>query len=233
MYQEEDAYITEKKKDKCQKAIEEANKVYNLIKETKMAYTNPKSSQAARPLPYRKIKTNRLVAPVKLENLEDSENQEICKCTASDPNPCGQDSNCLNVHLKTECSSICPAGERCQNQRFEKRIYSNVKVTLTESKGWGLVALEDIAANTFIIEYVGEVINGEEFDKRFKRMKQNKEELFYFLELEQNLYIDAGPCGNEARFINHSCDPNCFPERWTINGHTRIGLFSLVDIPKV
>jgi SET domain-containing protein len=43
--------------------------------------------------------------------------------------------------------------------------------------------------------------------------------------------IDAGPSGNFARFMNHSCQPNCETQKWTVLGDTRIGLFAMVDIP--
>uniref|UniRef100_A0AAV2L1K0 Nuclear receptor binding SET domain protein 1b n=1 Tax=Knipowitschia caucasica TaxID=637954 RepID=A0AAV2L1K0_KNICA len=43
--------------------------------------------------------------------------------------------------------------------------------------------------------------------------------------------IDAGPKGNEARFMNHSCRPNCETQKWTVNGDTRVGLFALEDVP--
>ena len=39
--------------------------------------------------------------------------------------------------------------------------------------------------------------------------------------------IDAGPKGNNARFMNHSCDPNCITQKWSVNGDTRVGLFAI------
>lgn len=105
---------------------------------------------------------------------------------------------------------------------------------MTESKGWGLFAKEDIPPEKFVIEYMGEVIDGTEFGQRFKRAKDKKQNNFYFLTLGSNLYIDAFNYGNEARFINHSCDPNVEPNKWTVysNGQEqiRIGLFSLRKI---
>lgn len=32
--------------------------------------------------------------------------------------------------------------------------------------------------------------------------------------------------------MNHSCDPNCETQKWTVNGDTRVGLFALKDIPQ-
>lgn len=46
----------------------------------------------------------------------------------------------------------------------------------------------------------------------------------------QDRIIDAGPKGNEARFMNHCCQPNCETQKWTVNGDTRVGLFALVDV---
>ncbi len=38
--------------------------------------------------------------------------------------------------------------------------------------------------------------------------------------------------GNNARFINHSCDPNCETQKWLVRGELAIGLFALKDMPK-
>jgi len=54
---------------------------------------------------------------------------------------------------------------------------------------------------------------------------------FYILALNKNQYIDARLTGNDSRFINHSCDPNCETKKWVINGETRIGIFAVKDIP--
>ena len=42
--------------------------------------------------------------------------------------------------------------------------------------------------------------------------------------------IDATKKGNEARFINHSCDPNSQAESWTVEGQERVGIFAIKPI---
>lgn len=53
---------------------------------------------------------------------------------------------------------------------------------------------------------------------------------FYFLTIDKDRIIDAGPKGNLSRFMNHSCQPNCETEKWMVNGDTRVGLFAAEDI---
>ena len=50
--------------------------------------------------------------------------------------PCSENSECLNWLLLCECRpSTCPAGEKCRNQRFQKRNYPKLRVTRTDSRG--------------------------------------------------------------------------------------------------
>ncbi len=58
----------------------------------------------------------------------------------------------------------------------------------------------------------GEVISTELCQKRLEKYKD--EEHVYFLTLDANEVIDARHKGNEARFINHSCNPNCKTDKW-------------------
>ena len=72
----------------------------------------------------------------------------------------------------------------------------------------------------------------DEFRKRIDDSIGRKEEQnYYYMSMDSQRMLDAGPRGNIARFINHSCDPNAETQKWTVNNDTRVGLFALEDIP--
>ncbi|GIY63172.1 histone-lysine N-methyltransferase SETD2 [Caerostris extrusa] len=48
--------------------------------------------------------------------------------------------------------------------------------------------------------------------------------------LKSDEILDAANKGNLSRFMNHSCDPNCETQKWTVNGNLRIGFFAKRDI---
>lgn len=68
-----------------------------------------------------------------------------CDCDPFSENPCGDDEKCLNRMLMFECMrEVCAAGDRCCNQRFQRKQYPNVCCFKTEGRGWGLKTLQDI-----------------------------------------------------------------------------------------
>lgn len=230
LYQLEDTNLNQTKQNgkKFNTAIEEAFKWAKFIKEKYGEHKVLKN-----PPQYITIKTNRPLKPVQYEKKQNNVTDDLCNCLPTDENPCGPGNQCINYAASLECTANCSAGDRCQNQRFKKRICPKVKAKHFNAKGWGLIALENIPHNTFIIEYVGEVIDSNELKNRFDQLKEDKAENFYFMNLENGLYIDSAILGNEARFINHSCEPNCIAEKWIVDGQTRIGFFAATDIPKV
>ncbi|XP_028393284.1 histone-lysine N-methyltransferase SETD2-like isoform X2 [Dendronephthya gigantea] len=171
-----------------------------------------------------------------LGNKKKRINKEIrrmsCDCSyspeESDFVGCGDD--CLNRLLMIECNYRCPCGEFCSNRKFQKGQKVKVEAFMTEKKGWGLRTLEDIAAHQFVIEYSGEVMGYEEFEKRVEMYDHENRRHYYFMTLKADEIIDATYKGNLSRFINHSCDPNCETQKWTVNGYLRIGFFSVRDI---
>ena len=88
--------------------------------------------------------------------------------------------------------------------------------TVKKSKihGNGIKATCDIKKNLKIIQYIGEKITKKEGDLRSsERIKKflNKKNVgsVYIFELNSRYDIDGSPLYNKARYINHSCDPNC------------------------
>ncbi|XP_052343507.1 histone-lysine N-methyltransferase, H3 lysine-36 specific [Oncorhynchus keta] len=236
-YMEGDANNKDKMGKGCdaiyKKALNEtAERFIALQAEKEMRQLQEDRRNDKKPPPYRHIKVNRPIGKVQIITADLSEVPR-CNCKASDENPCGMDSECINRMLMYECHpQVCLAGEKCLNQSYTKRQYTQVEIFRTLSRGWGLRGVSDIKKGAFVNEYVGEVIDEEECRARIKHAQENDICNFYMLTLDKDRIIDAGPKGNQARFMNHCCQPNCETQKWTVNGDTRVGLFSLEDIPK-
>lgn len=87
----------------------------------------------------------------------------------------------------------------------------NLPIAVRESPihGRGVFAVRDIAEGERIIEYRGEVIGWDEATARYEAA--GTEGHTFFFDKGDGTVIDGGSGGNEARFVNHSCDPNCQP----------------------
>jgi SET domain-containing protein len=74
--------------------------------------------------------------------------------------------------------------------------------------GRGVIATRDIPAGEKLVEYVGEIITPGEADRRYPFDDSKPHHTFLF-SVNKRKIIDAAYHGNVARWINHSCDPNC------------------------
>ncbi|KAL8574531.1 hypothetical protein ACOMHN_057530 [Nucella lapillus] len=155
-----------------------------------------------------------------------------CDCTPSKADRargmpiCGED--CLNRMLKIECGSRCPCLTNCSNKRFQKKQYAHTEpFHCGPGKGWGLRASEDLPhVGTFVMEYVGELLRYKEFVRRSRQYARRGLQHHYFMALNADELIDATLKGNNSRFLNHSCNPNCETQKWTVNGELRVGFFT-------
>ena len=77
--------------------------------------------------------------------------------------------------------------------------------------GFGVYATRRIRAGRLLIAYLGQILTLAEVRERYTDDDLDDPHTFLF-HLEGDRYVDAGVDGNDARFINHSCDPNCEPE---------------------
>jgi uncharacterized protein len=91
--------------------------------------------------------------------------------------------------------------------------------------GKGVFAARDISAGTRLVEYKGELITAREAERRENLKPADCFHTFFF-SLESGKIIDGGRFGNNARWINHSCEPNC--EAREEDG--RVFIYSLRDL---
>lgn len=139
---------------------------------------------------------------------------------------CGEDSDCINRATKMECvADGCSCGRKCQNQRFLRKQYADVSVIKTEKKGFGLRANKDMVPGDFVFEYIGEVIDERTFRRRMLQYDEEGIKHFYFMSLTKGEFVDATKRGNLGRFCNHSCNPNCFVDKWVVADKLRMGIF--------
>lgn len=83
----------------------------------------------------------------------------------------------------------------------KKYTVGDFKLKVGKSKtGKGLFALEDIPKGSCIIEYVGTVVPEKELEKKNSK---------YYFEVGRGITINGNVPWNKAKYINHSCKPNC------------------------
>ena len=83
-----------------------------------------------------------------------------------------------------------------------------IKVRRSKVHGQGVFAVQRIRKGTRVIEYVGDRISHARANRRYDDHDANDNHTFLFA-VDRNVVIDATVDGNDSRFINHSCDPNC------------------------
>jgi hypothetical protein len=88
------------------------------------------------------------------------------------------------------------------------------KVRHSPIHGYGVFAARRIRKGTTVIEYLGDRVSHAKADARYEDKDPNDNHTFLFT-VDAKTVIDAGVNGNEARYINHGCDPNC--ESTTVN----------------
>ena len=105
-----------------------------------------------------------------------------------------------------------------------------VKFARSAIHNWGLYAEENIAANEMIIEYVGEKVRQQVADIRERQYLKSGIGSSYLFRIDDHTVIDATKRGGIARFINHSCTPNCTAKIITVDRSKRIVIYALRDI---
>mmetsp|Transcript_21263 Transcript_21263/g.44351 ORF Transcript_21263/g.44351 Transcript_21263/m.44351 type:complete len:937 (+) Transcript_21263:168-2978(+) len=158
--------------------------------------------------------------------------------------PCGE--RCLNRLSYVECVGDlslkngdknpywnCNCGPKCGNRAMSQRKFAKCRPSREHGKGWGLITINGVKKGDLVQEYAGEIIDEKTKEKRLKEWSCDhpNDPNFYVMHLEPGWYIDAREVANMARFINHSCDPNCKLVPVNVAGHMRVSIICIKDVP--
>jgi len=184
---------------------------------------------------YVRLERNEIDEKIKRHARKEDEDDvnDVCGCELNaDAGGCYD--KCVFRGLFRQCSLRCPNAEigMCGNRVFrDASKHPKTKVLDCEDdRGLGLFADAAIKKDSFVIEYIGEVITKEQLKKRKDEYKKKGLEHSYFKELRVGVYIDPTKKGNDARYMNHSDTPNCRGEKWDVDGEECIGIFAKADI---
>ncbi|KAK2629611.1 hypothetical protein QTJ16_000431 [Diplocarpon rosae] len=187
-----------------------------------------------KPDEWRKTSSNRFVGEAGAMWKKFGLWESFCsKCICTEADGCGDD--CQNRIMLYECDDTnCASGrDKCTNRAFadlqERRKAGGkyrigVEVIKTADRGYGVRSNRCFEGNQIIVEYTGEIITEEECDRRMNEDYKNNE-CYYLMSFDQNMIIDATK-GSIARFVNHSCKPNCKMVKWIVGGKPRMALFA-------
>ncbi len=111
---------------------------------------------------------------------------------------------------KSSASSTRAAAKRGVNARYPWKEEPNPYLEIRQSdiQGRGAFATRNIRKGTRIIEYLGQRISWRTADKRYDDETMGRHHTFLFT-VDDRVCIDGAVNGNDARFLNHSCDGNC------------------------
>ncbi|KAJ5647554.1 Histone-lysine N-methyltransferase [Penicillium lividum] len=122
-------------------------------------------------------------------------------------------------------------GDALRFNQLKKR-KKPVRFARSAIHNWGLYAEENISPNDMIIEYVGEKVRQQVADMRERRYLKSGIGSSYLFRIDENTVIDATKRGGIARFINHSCTPNCTAKIIRVDGSKRIVIYALREIER-
>ncbi|CAL5328065.1 unnamed protein product [Camellia sinensis] len=158
--------------------------------------------------------------------------------------------------LVYECGPSCKCPPSCYNKVSQHGMKIRLEIFKMKSRGWGVRSLTSISSGSFICEYIGELLEDKEAEKR-----QNDEYLFDIghnfsdcsligglltlkpvVQLsssevveDEHFTIDAAQCGHVGRFINHICSPNLYAQNVLYDHEDKskphIMLFAAENIP--
>ncbi|KAH8878532.1 hypothetical protein GQ53DRAFT_850187 [Thozetella sp. PMI_491] len=194
---------------------------------------NPLPAGQPKPPPYRTLTKNRFIGDASAIWKKSRYAQDSSTCICKPEDGCGED--CQNRIMLYECDDRnCNVGrDRCMNRAFQDlsertkkggQYRIGVDVFKTGDRGFGVRSNRSFAPGQIIMEYTGEIITVDECERRMNEEYKDNE-CYYLMSFDQNMIIDA-TTGSAARFVNHSCLPNCRMIKWIVSGQPRMALFA-------
>jgi hypothetical protein len=153
----------------------------------------------------------------------------------------------INVWLHINGRKSCTRGLFKPPNIDIKTDYRREYLRFKQEQGWrrlvvyksgihalGLYTVEFISKGEMVVEYVGEIVGLCVADKReanyHSRGKMKYEGACYFFRIDKESIIDATRKGGIARFVNHSCSPNCVAKVISVKTQKKVVFFAVRDI---
>ncbi|KAK1884965.1 Histone-lysine N-methyltransferase 2C [Dissostichus eleginoides] len=108
-----------------------------------------------------------------------------------------------------------------QYRRMTSEWKTNVYLARSRIQGLGLYAARDMEKCTMMIEYIGTIIRSEVANRK-ERLYEAQNRGVYMFRIDNDFVIDATITGGPARYINHSCSPNCITEVVSVEKENKI-----------
>ncbi|KAJ2001676.1 6-phosphofructo-2-kinase [Coemansia thaxteri] len=153
-------------------------------------------------------------------------------CSSDGGDPAGLASSNGPANNSSSSSVIINASSGSDLLRFNQLESRTKRLRFSKSAihDWGLFASETIFQGEFVIEYIGERIRASLADLREEQYEREGIGSSYLFRVDDEIVIDATKCGNVARFVNHSCEPNCIAKTIVADGTKRIVIYASHDI---
>jgi serine/threonine protein kinase len=157
--------------------------------------------------------------------------EDACGCFPPKEGLACLDESCILYACREECRSNCLAASLCGNKRMQRKEFCDVEVFDAGPKGKGLRLSPTTKAadkGDILCEYTGRAIREAALNRLFRRYQLDRR--LYILSLGDGVYLDARQKGGLARYINHSCRPNCIVELWTVKSVVRAAVVALTTV---
>ncbi|WVZ65826.1 hypothetical protein U9M48_015128 [Paspalum notatum var. saurae] len=136
----------------------------------------------------------------------------------------------INAWLRINGSKPCGRGQKEYIHYKQLKGWKHLVVYKSGIHGLGLYTSVFIPRGSMVVEYVGEIVGQRVADKREKEYQSGKRQQYksacYFFKIDREHIVDATRKGGIARFVNHSCQPNCVAKIISVRNEKKVMFFA-------